>query len=217
MMNSISTSPASIRAAQYGSPITARVSVPKTSIFEAAMMPSPAATHLSIPSMAKVQVAPGAVPAEFDMKYNNIDHTQAEYNAHYAEGARQISASQGLPYGQYDFTKVSAKQLNIISNDMIVNQGKTPDDISGFMTPMINGTSAATGKMSEEPMNIISIMTGQKEFEASVGNSVMADFLQGTLDLVTATHSPSAGSQDFDIAKLTDVLKRAAGANIRRF
>ena len=213
MINTISSSTAAMRTIQYRSPTIVRAPIATAGGFDAAMAASSVATNRSTASVAKVPVAAGAVPADFDMKYYNVEHTQAEFAAYYAEGARQISESQGLPYGQYDFTKVSPKQLHIISTDMVVNHGASLDDTSGFLPLMLNGTSTSNWSMSEEPMDMMSIVTGQQEHEASVGNSMMADLLQRSLDLMAAAHQAGSGSQEFDIAELTDLLKRAAGAN----
>lgn len=85
----------------------------------------------SISQDAKAKSASAQV-FDFDFSYNNIDHTQEEYKAHYAEGARRISEMQGLPEGQYDFTKLSGKQAQVVMSDAILNHGATWEDTLGL-------------------------------------------------------------------------------------
>lgn len=148
---------------------------------------------------------------DFDFSFNNIQHTQAEYNAYYAEGAKKISASQGLPYGQYDFTNISPNQLKIVMSDMIVNQGKAPDEVSGFNSIVINGTDD-NGSSSNSPMNAIASMQNSRDFERSAGNSTMADFFQSTIDYVSTINRNRTVLPNVDVGNVLNTLKAFAAS-----
>lgn len=121
--------------------------------------------------------------SNFDLTYNNIDHTQAEFNAHFAEGARLVSASQGLPEGQYDFSRMSSKQLFIVANDMIVNKGASPDEVDGILS-MIQVGDGGINSASDKPTDFVTALTNQRDFHAGTGYAATARNSQAALEYI---------------------------------
>ncbi len=62
-----------------------------------------------------------AAVAAFDLDYSNVEHSQADYEAYYAEGARNVSAAQGLPEGKYDFTAMTPRELRIATGHLVMS------------------------------------------------------------------------------------------------
>lgn len=140
-------------------------------------------------SASSATTSPTSFIANFDTLYNNVDHTQAEFNAHYAEGARAISASQGLPEGQYDFTRMSPKEAFIVANDMIVNHDAS-DKIDGFLS-MIQSDGNGPNSFSNTKMNFISGMQNYIDFASSSGYQDSARVTQRSLDYILGFDSKS--------------------------
>lgn len=134
---------------------------------------SGAGDAVSISQDAKTKWA-SAQKFDFDFSYNNIDHSQADYQAHYAEGARRISAMHGLPEGQYDFTKISRDQAKVILSDMIMNRGVMIGKETIGLENYISSNADTLGRPigSDIPQNAIDHITMQQvSFSDSDTNS----------------------------------------------
>lgn len=107
---------------------------------------------------------------EFDFSFTNVNHTQDEYRAHLAEGARRVSEMQGLPEGQYDFSRISAKQALVVMNDLTVNHGasfEATSALSGFISDNLSW-QGNTPIYSDTPMNAFShVMSQQVSIQGS--------------------------------------------------
>lgn len=158
-----------------------------TSAFNQTLLAATASQSVvTISSAAQAKASPGSVPVGFDFNYNNIDHTQEEFKAYYAEGARQISESQGLPEGQFDFSRLSAKQAQIISTDAVINRGASFENISGlniFVSNNINFENSDRNTwLSETVGDAIALMEQQRSYYAGLGNTDNVAMFQRTLD-----------------------------------
>lgn len=134
---------------------------------------------------------------EFDFNYTNVNHTQEEYKAHLAEGARRVSEMQGLPEGQYDFSRISAKQALVVMNDLTVNHGATWEDtsaLSGFISDNLSW-QGNTPVYSDTPMNAFSHVMSQ---QVSINGSAYGVPTQ-TLKFMTSLQS-GALSMELDRA-----------------
>lgn len=88
--------------------------------------------------------------AAFDMNYNNVDHSQAEFDAYYAEGARQVSAAQGLPEGHYDFSAMSPRELRIVTGDLVRSGAIRFGDVAHLTIQLVNVDGTTPGDTSTD-------------------------------------------------------------------
>lgn len=79
-----------------------------------------------------------AAVASFDLGYSNVEHSQAEFDAYYAEGARQVSAAQGLPAGQYDFSAMSPRELRIVTGHLVTSGAVKFGDVAHLTLQVVN-------------------------------------------------------------------------------
>ncbi|WP_426260347.1 hypothetical protein [Sphingomonas sp. DC1100-1] len=79
-------------------------------------------TQASAPARGQdSRTSAAAAVAAFDLDYSNVEHSQADYEAYYAEGARNVSAAQGLPEGRYDFTAMTPRELRIATGHLVMS------------------------------------------------------------------------------------------------
>lgn len=79
-------------------------------------------TQASAPAKGQdSRTSAAAAVAAFDLDYSNVEHNQADYEAYYAEGARNVSAAQGLPEGRYDFTAMTPRELRIATGHLVMS------------------------------------------------------------------------------------------------
>ncbi|WP_295560790.1 hypothetical protein [uncultured Sphingomonas sp.] len=79
-------------------------------------------TQASAPAKGQnSRTSAAAAVAAFDLDYSNVEHSQADYEAYYAEGARNVSAAQGLPEGRYDFTAMTPRELRIATGHLVMS------------------------------------------------------------------------------------------------
>lgn len=136
---------------------------------------------------------------EFDFSYTNLNHTQTEYQAHYAEGARRISEMQGLPAGQYDFTRMSPKMAQVVLSDMVMNHGVPIGKQTIGLENFISGGVTFSGQKpvySDAPQNVIeNIKTQQVSFPDVKGGS--AGVPKQSLEwILSITRSVGTGNSD---------------------
>ena len=126
---------------------------------------------------------------EFDFSFTNVNHTQDEYRAHLAEGARRVSEMQGLPEGQYDFSRISAKQALVVMNDLTVNHGasfEATSALSGFISDNLSW-QGNTPIYSDTPMNAFSHVMSQ---QVAINGSAYG-VPEQTLELMTSRQGSS--------------------------
>ena len=146
---------------------------------------------------------------DFDVNYNNIDHTQEEFKAHYAEGARLISEMQGLPEGQFDFTRISAKQAQVILKDAVLNHGASLDNTGGLQGYRLENVDFS-GKItvsSEIPKDAIAHIKTQLVSTPGVDGGAFR-MPQETLDWLQTMQSHAASKVEMSV---NDVLSALSG------
>ncbi|TCP80067.1 hypothetical protein C8J31_1173 [Rhizobium sp. PP-CC-2G-626] len=100
-----------------------------------------------------------------------------ERQALYADAARSISASQGMPEGHYDFTRLTPNQMLAINNDLIVNKGT--EGLS-FSMPGSDPSAPELDVLTD----YISATRSAYEFCSSFGATEAAKSYKNTLELM---------------------------------
>jgi len=145
-------------------------------------------TPTTTPVTAQTKAAAAAQVASFDLTKSNIGMSQADYAAYYAAGAASVSASQGLPTGQYDFTKLSPKEAEIVVGDAGMNHGASAEDTAGLREYALLGTkfpSSGGYIVSNTPGNALSEMVNlsRTTTDANGNNYGFNDTLKWMLNL----------------------------------
>lgn len=187
MMNSVSSLSTSILRANASSTTSATGASFSQSL--AAATPT-SGVAVSVSDAAKSLASSSSTDAfDFDPTYSNITHTQEEVKAYFAEGARRVSEMQGLPEGQYDFSKISAKQAAIVIGDFGLNHGAKWEDtmaLSSFISDNVSWRGN-TPVYSDVPKNAFShVMTQQ----VSINGGAYGAPTQ-TLELMTSRQGSS--------------------------
>ncbi|WP_206244090.1 hypothetical protein [Novosphingobium terrae] len=148
----------------------------------------------SAPVTAQTKAAAAAQVASFDLNFTNMGKSQAEYSAYYAAGAAAVSASQGLPAGQYDFSKLSPKEAMIVAGDAGANHGASFDDVAGLSEYALMGTTftANSYSVSNTPKDALSSVAEMSLTTRSVNGNDFNDTLNWMLSLQAAKISASA-------------------------
>lgn len=157
MINSVSNT-SFLRQSAVSYPTAAKDS----SFAQALASSTSSSTKLTISDEAKAKSASESF--DFDTNYGNVNHTQDEYKAYVAEGAKRVSEMQGLPPGQYDFSRMSAKQAMVVMSDAVVNRGVSLDDIGVLPGFASDNMTWEGGKAvySDTPMDAFSHVLSQK-------------------------------------------------------
>lgn len=99
-----------------------------------------------------------------------------------AKDAAAISASQGLPVGQYDFTNLTRDQYQTIDNDLRMNRNVNPDDVLALVTA---STFAPTGSGGPSvPRDFVAELKNMRDFETQNGNERTSAQSQRSLNFV---------------------------------
>lgn len=187
MMNSVSSLSNSILRANASSTTSATGASFSQSL--AAATPA-SGVAVSVSDAAKSLASSSSTDAfEFDFSFTNVNHTQDEYRAHLAEGARRVSEMQGLPEGQYDFSRISAKQALVVMNDLTVNHGAKWEDtlaLSNFISDNVS-RQGNTPVYSDIPKNAFSHVRSQ---QVSINGSAYG-VPEQTLELMTSRQGNS--------------------------
>ena len=85
-----------------------------------------------------------AAVAAFDLDYGYGGHSRADLEAHYAEGARTVSAAQGLPEGRYDFSAMSPRELRIVTGHLVLSGAARFDAMAQLTAPIDTGDGGTT-------------------------------------------------------------------------
>lgn len=85
-----------------------------------------------------------AAVAAFDLDYGAGGHSRADVEAHYAEGARTVSAAQGLPEGRYDFSAMSPRELRIVTGHLVLSGVARCDAMAQLTAPIDTGDGSTT-------------------------------------------------------------------------
>ena len=119
-----------------------------------------AASSTNAPVTAQTKADAAAKVASFDLNKSNIGVSKEDYNAYYAAGAAAVSAAQGLPAGQYDFSKLSPKEAHIVASDALQNHGASFADVAGLNAYGLLGTtfSGNSYSASNTPQDALSDM-----------------------------------------------------------
>lgn len=125
---------------------------------------------------------------------------EKERLAETAKKADAISASQGLPPGKYDFTKMSSGQLLVVNANMIGNLGYPASELNAVVQSIVGFKPDGGALMGDEfdwssPRNFLAEMNRDRDVAASTNDSVNAAILDAAIlamksaSVVNATNS----------------------------
>ncbi|MBB3862897.1 hypothetical protein GGQ88_004200 [Novosphingobium hassiacum] len=155
-------------------------------------------TKVTISDAAKAK----ANTADFDFDFNySVNHTHEEYQTYLSEGAKNVSQQQGLPEGQYDFSRMSAKQAMVVMNDAIVNRGVSLDDIGVLPGFSSDNMTWQGGKAvySDTPMDAFSHVLSQKISKDGEVFGISKETLAWMTSVQSGQLSPSVNTAIFDV------------------
>lgn len=109
----------------------------------------------------------------FRQGFNDEQLGQAK---HFAHAALAISESQGLPPGKYDFTRMSANQMNTVMSDQIVNRKVSQDSFIGLMATLPDYYQGKN--LPDTPVDFVSNLKQAMTFQTDTGNVAGAAWLQ---------------------------------------
>lgn len=155
--------------------------VPQSNVEEKSYS-SAAEAVVAKPIVADKPLSPVATQdLDYYLSYNNVDHSQEEFDKTVTEGGRMVSLSQGLPEGHYDFSRMTRKELNVALNDIIRNN-RAPQSV-------IDGLAGMLSTMPDTPTNMMKEAKESIKYESSVKNTVVANMLQAALSYMNTEKS----------------------------
>lgn len=142
----------------------------------------------------------------------NVGISKSEWAAYWAEGARRVSASQGLPEGKYDFTNITPNQLRVIQGDLILSRGVNAEDLAQLGSYSIVGTGresvAEQARLRGTPVNLMNGLQGEIAFYKEQGLTSVIGITQVALDVVTSRQADRARAE-LDIQLLSNLMVTA--------
>lgn len=122
---------------------------------------------------------------------NVLTPNQVVQAKRFADEARAINTAQGLPEGQYDFTRMSAKQIETVLSDLIVNHGL--DSTLASTVGQVGGEYIQSGR-GDVPFDLIQQTSSWADFQDATGNSLGGMWLRTSLDAIMAYQKGAAAT-----------------------
>lgn len=166
---------------------TSTASKTSTALFNKAMLGATVATvNVSSPSISDAAKSKASATGfDFDFSFTNVNHTQEEYAAHLAAGADRVSEMQGLPAGQYDFTNMSPKQMQVVQSHLIVSGKVQVSDVTGFPNNYPDSFNTDyTPTFSNEPRDWVSQVKSELSYNSQTKNDDAVFYSQRALDVM---------------------------------
>lgn len=122
-----------------------------------------------------------------------------EFWAEAAKKADAISASQGLPPGKYDFTKMSSGQLLAVNANMIGNLGYPASELNPVVQSIVGFKPDGGALMGGEfdwtsPRNLLAEMNRNRDLATSTNDPVNAAILDAAIQRMKAASVVNANN-----------------------